>query len=80
MTSMPQPAPSDPIDTEIERVLADNPGLFEELREVDRRFAVGEASADDFLTTAEVRRRLSLRAVDMEREDGGSADEPQLLE
>ena len=50
----------DPIDEEIERVLADNPGLLEGLQEWDRRFAAGEVKDDEFLTTDEVRRRLGM--------------------
>ena len=52
----------DPIDDEVERVLAENPGLREELQEWDRRFAAGEVSDDEFLTTADVRRRLGMSA------------------
>jgi hypothetical protein len=50
----------DPLDEEIERVLAENPGLLEELQEWDRRFATGEVSEDEFISTEEVRRRLGL--------------------
>jgi hypothetical protein len=50
----------DPLDEEIERVLAENPGLLEELQEWDRRFAAGEVSEDEFVSTEEVRRRLGL--------------------
>ncbi|MBJ7607861.1 MAG: hypothetical protein JF887_00305 [Candidatus Dormibacteraeota bacterium] len=52
----------DPIDDEIERVLAENPGLLEELQEWDRRFAAGEVRNDEFVTTDEVRRRLGMSA------------------
>ena len=52
----------DPIDEEIDRVLADNPGLREELKEWDRRFAAGEVKDDEFVTTDEVRRRLGMSA------------------
>ena len=52
----------DPLDDEAERVLAENPGLREELQEWDRRFAAGEVSDDEFVTTAEVRRRLGMSA------------------
>jgi hypothetical protein len=57
MAVNPQP---DPIDEEIERVLAENPGLLERLEEWDRRFAAGEVREDELLTTEEVRRRLGL--------------------
>ena len=50
----------DPIDEEIERVLAENPGLLERLKEWDRRFAAGEVQQEEFLTTEDVRRRLGL--------------------
>jgi hypothetical protein len=53
-------AQPDPIDEEIERVLAENPGLLERLEEWDRRFAAGEVREDELLTTEEVRRRLGL--------------------
>ena len=47
------------IDQEIERMLAANPGLLEELQEYDRRVARGE-DLGEFLSTDEVRRRLGL--------------------
>jgi hypothetical protein len=50
----------DPIDEEIERVLAENPGLLGRLQEWDRRFAARKAQRGDLLTTEEVRRRLGL--------------------
>ena len=37
-------------------------GLREELQEWDRRFAAGEVSDDEFVSTAEVRRRLGMSA------------------
>ncbi len=49
----------DPIDEEIERMLAANPGLLEELQEHDRRVARGE-EVGEFLSTDELRRRLGL--------------------
>jgi hypothetical protein len=49
----------DPIDEEIERVLAANPGLLEELQEYDRGAAQAE-STEEFLSSDEVRRRLGL--------------------
>jgi len=49
----------DPIDEEIERVLAANPGLLEELQEHDRRAACGE-DVGEFLSSDELRRRLGL--------------------
>jgi hypothetical protein len=49
----------DPLDEEIERVLAANPGLLEELKEYDRRAARGE-DVEEFLSSDEVRRRLGL--------------------
>jgi hypothetical protein len=49
----------DPIDEEIERVLAANPGLLEELQEYDRRAANGE-DVGEFLSSDELRRRLGL--------------------
>jgi hypothetical protein len=49
----------DPIDEEIERVLAANPGLLEELKEHDRRAARGE-DVGEFLSSDELRRRLGL--------------------
>ncbi len=52
----------DPVDEEIERVLADNPGLLQELQEWDRRFAAGEVTDEEFVTTDEVRRRLGMSA------------------
>ena len=52
----------DPIGEEIERVLADNPGLLKELQKWDRRFAADEVKDDEFLTTEEVRRRLGMSA------------------
>ncbi len=60
----------DPIDLEVERVLAENPGLLDELREWDRRFKDGEVSEDEFVSTDEVRRRLGLPSVPLERDDG----------
>jgi hypothetical protein len=49
----------DPIDEEIERVLAANPGLLEELQEYDRGAAQAE-STEEFLPSDEVRRRLDV--------------------
>jgi hypothetical protein len=49
----------DPIDEEIERMLAANPGLLEELQEHDRRAARGE-DVGEFLSSDELRRRLGL--------------------
>lgn len=49
----------DPIDEEIERVLAANPGLLEELQEYDRGAAQPE-STEEFLSSDEVRRRLGV--------------------
>lgn len=49
----------DPIDEEIERVLAANPGLLEELQEYDRRAARGE-DVGEFMSSDELRRRLGL--------------------
>lgn len=59
----------DPIDQEVERVLAENPGLLAELREWDRRFRAGEVSEEEFVSTDEVRRRLGLPSVPLERDD-----------
>lgn len=47
------------IDEEIERMLAANPGLLEELKEYDRRAGRGDG-LDEFLSSDEVRRRLGL--------------------
>jgi len=58
----------DPIDREIERVLAENPGLLDRLREWDRRFKAGEVSADEFVTTEDVRKRLGLESVPRRRD------------
>ena len=49
----------DPIDEEIERVLAADPGLLEELQEHDGRAARGE-DVGEFLSSDELRRRLGL--------------------
>jgi len=49
----------DPIDEEIERMLAANPGLLEELQEYDRRVARGE-DVGEFMSSDELRRRLGL--------------------
>ncbi len=49
----------DPIDEEIERMLAANPGLLEELQEHDRRAVRGE-DVGEFVATDELRRRLGL--------------------
>jgi hypothetical protein len=49
----------DPIDEEIERVLAANLDLLEELQEYDRRAANGE-DVGEFLSSDELRRRLGL--------------------
>ena len=49
----------DPIDDEIERMLAANPGLLEELQEYDRRVARGE-DVGEFMSSDELRRRLGL--------------------
>jgi hypothetical protein len=49
----------DPIDEEVGRALASNPGLLEELQEIDRRLAAGEVDGSEFVTTEEVRRRLN---------------------
>jgi hypothetical protein len=47
------------VDEEIERMLAANPGLLAELREHDRRAALGE-DVGEFLSSDELRRRLGL--------------------
>jgi hypothetical protein len=52
-------ADRDPIDEEIERVLAANRGLLDELKEHDRRAARGE-DVGEFLSSEELRRRLGL--------------------
>jgi len=71
-----QPEP-DPIDQEIERVLAENPGLLDRLREWDRRFKAGEVSEDEFVSTEEVRRRLGLTPVPLRRDgDAGARSTP----
>ena len=57
MALQPQP---DPIDEEVARVLADNPGLRQELQGWDRRFAAGEVQEAEFRTTSAVRRRLGM--------------------
>jgi hypothetical protein len=49
----------DPIDAEIERMLAANPGLLAELQEYDRRAAHGE-DLGEFLSSDELRRRVGL--------------------
>jgi hypothetical protein len=49
----------DPIDEEIERMLAANPGLLEDLQEYDRRAARGE-DVGEFMSSDELRRRLGL--------------------
>jgi hypothetical protein len=59
----------DPIELEVERVFAENPGLLDELRAWDRRFRDGEVSDDEYISTDEVRRRLRLRSVPLERDD-----------
>jgi hypothetical protein len=59
MSGMATNPDRDPIDEEIERVLAANPGLLEELEEYDRRAARGE-DVEEFLSSDEVRRRLGL--------------------
>jgi len=73
MALHPEP---DPIDQEVERVLADNPGLLDELREWDRRFRDGGVSEDEFVSTDEVRRRLGLPPVPLERDDSPESSEP----
>jgi hypothetical protein len=47
----------DAIDEEIRQVLAENPGLLEELQEIDRQRERGELK---FVSHEEVRRRLGL--------------------
>lgn len=64
MALNPEP---DPIDREIDRVLAENPGLLDRLREWDRRFKAGEVSDDEFVSTDEVRTRLGLAPVPLKR-------------
>jgi len=51
---------TDPIDDEIQQVLAENPGLLKELQEFDRRFAAGEVTEAEFVSHQEARRRLGL--------------------
>jgi hypothetical protein len=52
-------AERDSIDEEIERTLAANPGLLEELQEYDRRVARGE-DVGEFMSSDELRRRPGL--------------------
>jgi hypothetical protein len=59
----------DSIDEEIERVLAANPGLLEELQEHDHRVARGE-NVGEFLSSNELRRRLGGRAVNVRPDPG----------
>lgn len=49
----------DPIDEEIERMLAVNPGLLEDLQEYDRR-ALWSEDLGEFLSSDDLRRRLGL--------------------
>ena len=49
----------DPIEEEAERVLAENPGLPEELEEFGRAYDAGEISDADLIPHEEVRRRLA---------------------
>ncbi len=50
----------DPVDEEIAQVLADEPGLAEELAEFDRAYKAGEA---ELVPDDEVRRRLEARGL-----------------
>lgn len=56
MAIAPQPE-HDPIDQEIERILADNPDLLKRLQEYDRKRASGDL---DLIPHEEAMRRLGL--------------------
>ncbi|HUY62044.1 MAG TPA: hypothetical protein VMW49_09205 [Candidatus Dormibacteraeota bacterium] len=47
----------DPIDEEVDRLLAEDPGLLAELQDFDRRYERGEVA---LVPHAEVRRRIGL--------------------
>jgi hypothetical protein len=58
MATQPEPKPErDPLDEEIERVLAENPGLLERLQEHDRKRRRGELK---LIPHEEALRRLGL--------------------
>ena len=60
MATQPQ---RDPIEEEAERVLAENPGLREELEEFGRAYDAGEIPDGDIIPHEEVRRRLAALGV-----------------
>jgi hypothetical protein len=57
-----------PLDDEIEAILANNPGLREELADFDRRHDLGEAE-DELIADDEVRQDLIKRGVQLEDDD-----------
>lgn len=55
----------DPIEDEAERVLAENPGLREELEEFGRAHDAGEIPEGELIPHDEVRRRLAALGVEL---------------
>lgn len=53
----------DPIEEEAERILAENPGLREELEEFGRAYDAGEIPDADLIPHEELRRRLAGNGV-----------------
>lgn len=53
----------DPIEDEADRVLAENPGLREELEEFGRAYDAGQIPDADLIPHEEVRRRLARLGV-----------------
>jgi hypothetical protein len=60
VATQPQPE-RDPVDEEIERVLAENPGLLERLQEIDRKRENGEL---DTVSHEEALHRLGFNRKD----------------
>lgn len=63
MVAMATEPQRDPLEEEAERVLAENPGLREELEEFGRAYEAGEIPDADLIPHEEVRRRLAALGV-----------------
>lgn len=59
----------DPIDEEVDRLLAEDPDLLSQLQDFDRRYERGEVT---LIAHQEVRRRLGLGPSETELGDSGS--------
>ncbi|MHB8324620.1 MAG: hypothetical protein ACYDEA_01800 [Candidatus Dormibacteria bacterium] len=59
----------DPIDEEVNRLLAEDPDLLPQLQDFDRRYERGEVT---LIVHEEVRRRLGLGPSETELGDSGS--------